>query len=324
MIKTVLFDLDGTLLPMDYEKFMKMYFKGLVKKASIRNYEPNKLIDSVWKGTYAMVKNDGSKLNEEVFWDVFKSIYGEEALKDKDLFDSYYYEEFKECKACCGFEEKVKEILEDLEIVSNLERVKLSKMLKKDYVRGFMVGTFLASGQLSNPSRGSYFLELCFNHEDDANRVLKKLTSYKDEKEMNFKLTKRREKYVVYLKKSDQIPVFLSMMGAISMMLDYENERLTRDFFNNENRLMICSQANYGRTLKTGEKNLEDIKIIEDKIGSVYFEDKVKILVDLRKENKDASYQELADLAISKGVQITKSGVVHIFKKIEKDAEKLK
>ncbi len=47
MIKTVLFDLDGTLLPMDYEKFMKMYFKGLVKKASIRNYEPNKLIDSV-------------------------------------------------------------------------------------------------------------------------------------------------------------------------------------------------------------------------------------------------------------------------------------
>ena len=53
MIKTVLFDLDGTLLPMDYEKFMKMYFKSLVKKASIRNYEPNKLIDSVWKGTYA-------------------------------------------------------------------------------------------------------------------------------------------------------------------------------------------------------------------------------------------------------------------------------
>ena len=102
MIKTVLFDLDGTLLPMDYEKFMKMYFKGLVKKASIRNYEPNKLIDSVWKGTYAMVKNDGSKLNEEVFWDVFKSIYGEEALKDKELFDSYYYNEFKECKVCCG------------------------------------------------------------------------------------------------------------------------------------------------------------------------------------------------------------------------------
>ena len=114
MIKTVLFDLDGTLLPMDYEKFMKMYFKGLVKKASIRNYEPNKLIDSVWKGTYAMVKNDGSKLNEEVFWDVFKNIYGEEALKDKELFDSYYYNEFKECKECCGFEEKVKEIIDFL------------------------------------------------------------------------------------------------------------------------------------------------------------------------------------------------------------------
>ncbi len=114
MIKTVFFDLDGTLLPMDYEKFMKAYFKGLVKKASLRDYEPNKLIDTIWKGTYAMVKNDGSKLNEEVFWEVFKSVYGEEALKDKELFDSYYYSEFKECRACCGFEEKVKEIIDFL------------------------------------------------------------------------------------------------------------------------------------------------------------------------------------------------------------------
>lgn len=221
-------------------------------------------------------------------------------------------------------EEKVDDILLDLEIMSGFEHIKLHNMLKKEYFRGFVVGTFLASGQISDPSKGHYFCEMCFNEENDARAVLSKLSSYKGNDEMSFKVTTRREKYILYLKKGDQISIFLSFLGAISMMLDFENQRLTRDFFNNENRLTICLQANYGRTLKTGEKNLEDIAVIENKIGPVYFDSKVKELVNLRKENKDASYQELADMLCSKGIQITKSGVVHIFKKISDDAAKLK
>ena len=147
---------------------------------------------------------------------------------------------------------------------------------------------------------------------------------FKGNDTMSFKITERRGKYVLYLKKGDQISVFLSFVGAISMMLDFENERLTRDFFNNENRLTICTQANYARSLKTGEKNLRDIKFLEDKVGMIYFEPKVKEIVNLRKENKDASYQEIADLAVERGIQVTKSGVVHIFAKIAKDAAKLK
>lgn len=48
MIKNILFDLDGTLLPMDMEKFTHGYFKRLVAKAAPRGYEPEKLIKSVW------------------------------------------------------------------------------------------------------------------------------------------------------------------------------------------------------------------------------------------------------------------------------------
>ena len=40
MIKNILFDLDGTLLPMDMEKFTHGYFKRLVMKAAPRGYEP--------------------------------------------------------------------------------------------------------------------------------------------------------------------------------------------------------------------------------------------------------------------------------------------
>ena len=81
-IKAVLFDLDGTLLPMDQEVFIKAYFKGLSGKLIPLGYAPEQLIDTIWKGTAAMIKNDGSKLNEELFWEVFAGVYGEKGLEE--------------------------------------------------------------------------------------------------------------------------------------------------------------------------------------------------------------------------------------------------
>ena len=49
-IKAVLFDLDGTLLPMDMNAFMKIYFGGLSKALAPYGYEPKSLIDAVWAG----------------------------------------------------------------------------------------------------------------------------------------------------------------------------------------------------------------------------------------------------------------------------------
>lgn len=104
MIKNILFDLDGTLLPMDMEKFTRGYFKRLVAKAAPRGYEPEKLIKSVWAGTAAMVKNNGEITNEEAFWNKFSEIYGDEkAAADKPMFDEYYRKEFSDVKADCGF-----------------------------------------------------------------------------------------------------------------------------------------------------------------------------------------------------------------------------
>ena len=89
-ITTVLFDLDGTLLPMDQEQFTKSYFKRLTKKMAARGYEPEKLIDTVWAGTTAMVRNDGKRSNEEVFWERVAGAYGEDALADKAVFEMFY------------------------------------------------------------------------------------------------------------------------------------------------------------------------------------------------------------------------------------------
>ena len=70
-IKAVLFDLDGTLLPMDQEEFVKAYFGLLAKRLAPLGYESGRLYQVLWKGVAAMVQNDGSCVNEEVFWKVF-------------------------------------------------------------------------------------------------------------------------------------------------------------------------------------------------------------------------------------------------------------
>lgn len=102
-ITTVLFDLDGTLLPMDQEVFTKAYFKGISEKARPYGYAPDALIQTIWTGTAAMVKNKGDRSNQEVFWKTFAKIYGEEALKDIPVFDEFYRTEFQKVKEVCGF-----------------------------------------------------------------------------------------------------------------------------------------------------------------------------------------------------------------------------
>lgn len=102
-ITTVLFDLDGTLLPMDMNKFIKAYFGGLARRLAPHGYEPQKLIDAIWQGTAAMVKNNGEVTNEERFWKGFEIAYGKPGRQDEELFAAFYREDFDKVSASCGY-----------------------------------------------------------------------------------------------------------------------------------------------------------------------------------------------------------------------------
>ncbi|MGI6072833.1 MAG: HAD family hydrolase [Lachnospiraceae bacterium] len=110
-ITTILFDLDGTLLPMDQDVFAGAYIKGLAMAAMFFGYEPKAFSKAVIAGTYAMVKNDGNKTNEEVFWDTFASVYGGKAKHDTHIFDEFYQTDFQKIQSVCGYEPKAKELL---------------------------------------------------------------------------------------------------------------------------------------------------------------------------------------------------------------------
>ena len=62
-MQAIFFDMDGTLLPMDIESFMKLYFKGLCGALCPLGIAPETLVEVVWAGTKEMVKNDGTMTN---------------------------------------------------------------------------------------------------------------------------------------------------------------------------------------------------------------------------------------------------------------------
>lgn len=111
---TVLFDLDGTLLPMDQEEFTKAYFKLLAGRIAPLGYEPKQLIDSIWQGTAAMVKNNGKCLNEEAFWKKFTEIHGEKSREHEPNFAEFYRTDFQLIKQVCGFAPEAAEIVGSL------------------------------------------------------------------------------------------------------------------------------------------------------------------------------------------------------------------
>ena len=113
-IKAILFDLDGTLLPMDHEPFVKGYLGGLASALAPHGYSAQELPASIFKGMAAMVSNDGTATNEEVFWRVFTKIYGDKVKDDIPYFDKFYQEEFDKVSEVASPDPLVPSLIKEL------------------------------------------------------------------------------------------------------------------------------------------------------------------------------------------------------------------
>jgi len=113
-MNTLLFDLDGTLLPLDNAKFIEAYFAALVKRFSHLGHEPKALIRAVWHGTEAMVKNEGPQFNREVFWNAFSSVLGTDMRPHESEFESFYKNEFNSLRSFTSPEPLANECVKEL------------------------------------------------------------------------------------------------------------------------------------------------------------------------------------------------------------------
>ena len=209
------------------------------------------------------------------------------------------------------------DIIADLNI-SFLEG-KISKdMIKNDEMRSaYLAGAFLACGSLNSPSTSNYHLELAFHSENYAKWFLHLFSRY-DGALIEPKIIQRREKTVIYLKKSQQIADFLAIIGATNSRMEFENIRIERDFNNSENRLVNIDTANLKKVYSASEKQMKEIKLVDKKLGINNIQnEKLKLLCSLRLENESVSMNELALLMSEKmGTPVSKSNINHLFRSL--------
>lgn len=110
-MKTVLLDLDGTLLKMDVEQFTRYYF-GLLANYFADEFDPKTLVEAVTKGTYAMIKNDGTMSNAERFATVFRQYF--DADPENDKFHEFYRTEFKKSIKACTIDDDGRRLVDAL------------------------------------------------------------------------------------------------------------------------------------------------------------------------------------------------------------------
>lgn len=171
MITTILFDLDGTLLPMDQDIFVKTYMKGLATTAAPLGYEPQSFIKGVMTGTVAMVKNDGSMSNETAFWNALAEIVGEQIKNQTDIFDEFYQTDFQKVSEVCGFSPKAAEVIQTAEklgfrvalatnplfpVIATESRIKWAGLKPND----FEIFTTFESSNYCKPNL-NYYREVC-------------------------------------------------------------------------------------------------------------------------------------------------------------------
>ncbi len=95
-----LFDVDGTLLPMNTQEFAQLYLKSIcIHIAPKLGVDSKAFGNAVWAGTLAMMKNDGSMRNDKVFWNTMTAECGADPEQAKLMFEKYYSQEFDEVRS---------------------------------------------------------------------------------------------------------------------------------------------------------------------------------------------------------------------------------
>lgn len=88
--KAVFFDLDGTLLPIDMDAFLKNYFNDIAAFVQARGHDPKQFIDALSAGVKSMLTKQGG-LNSERFWETFTSrMGGDSSVEYEKMMDEYY------------------------------------------------------------------------------------------------------------------------------------------------------------------------------------------------------------------------------------------
>ena len=182
--------------------------------------------------------------------------------------------------------------------------------------KAYLRGAFLAGGSINNPE-GAYHLEIISSDPQHAAALCQLLNKF----QLRAKVSQRKNWYVVYIKESEHIVLFLALIGAHHALLEFENVRVFKDVRNQVNRLVNCETANLNKTVVASVRQIDNINLIAGTIGLTALPPALRDMAELRLESPDASLKELGEILTPK---VGKSGVNHRLRKIDELAEKIR
>lgn len=213
-------------------------------------------------------------------------------------------------------------ILEDLRILE--PPMTFTKSIDRGFVkkrsakRAYLRGAFLASGSVNNPETSSYHLEIFSVYEEHNEAICALMNQF----DLNARTLERKNGFITYLKEAEKITEFLSIIGAISALLHFEDVRIMRDMRNSVNRLVNCETANLNKTINAAVRQIDNIKYIQSTVGLEALPERLREIAALRIANEDVTLKELGEM-LTTG-QVSKSGINHRLRKLDQIAERLR
>ena len=182
--------------------------------------------------------------------------------------------------------------------------------------RSFIKSAFMICGGMSNPEL-EYHIEIAAPSAEFADYVIKNLNYY----EIIAKKACRKAKFVVYLKRSDDVCDMLTLMGAGQCVLNLENVRIKKGVSNRVNRQLNCDNSNINRAMETALRQIEDIRYIDEQVGLDKLPGALRDVAEARMNNAATPLAGLGEMLTP---PIGKSGVNARLKRISQIALKLR
>lgn len=182
-------------------------------------------------------------------------------------------------------------------------------------MKGVLVGAFLSGGSVSSVNDRRYHLELRSNNISYLlfiQTILKKFN-------ISIALLQRRKSYFLYIKKSYDISDFLKLIGANNCMLEFEDQKISRDLFTQIHRLNNLDISNIKKSSAAGAKQIEKINQILNTNVFAKQSNKFKIFCQIRLKNPDASLTEISKIFLKDyNIKIQRTSINHLVNKLMK------
>lgn len=173
----------------------------------------------------------------------------------------------------------------------------------------FMRGAFLAGGSVTDPAKG-YHMEITTTHiivARETNSLMREVL------DLSPKTAERNGGQVLYLKQSELISDFLTLLGAPVAAMGIMEARLEKELNNKVNRRCNCDDANTSKVVEAAQEQLAAIRVLREQGLVSKLPMKIQQAIEAREQNPEASLTELAGMMTP---PITKPAMNHRLKKM--------